>query len=408
MRKCLKALSGFVLGRIWSTAAFVFFAAAGTAETQDAGPDIMFGVCRPNLGWEADEKAEGILDSIKESGAKCVQLTLRENIEVTLRHARYCNSINLPVVLLIMPLETFMENGAEPRPGNGSLWTVYGLSQIDVRKFEKMFGECVKFLNDEGVEIIGIEVFNEINWADFNGDLPVNEGVGVVLDENNYKDHAFSEKYFTGMGKYSQVLAAMRNAIDSAYPETGLRKPEIILGSSVLVSDMNWLGKIGGSVADLGFHYKVLAGKVPGAGGISGVFDNVDAYAVHVYPADIEYDCALYPEKIEKFVRKNIDPLFRFADRVKPVYITEFSYSSWLFKDWENPQEMRARMTGNFLRSLAQNSLAQINWGGVFHFCYDGDENWCVVSEKDGPRRPMLDLFKERWPKKIPAQAEKN
>ena len=69
---------------------------------------------------------------------------------------------------------------------------------------------------------------------------------------------------------------------------------------------------------------------------------------------------------------------------------------------------MRARMTGDFLRSLAQNSLAEINWGGVFHFCYDGDENWCVVSERDGPRWPMLDLFKKRWPKKASVQIEKN
>ena len=94
--------------------------------------------------------------------------------------------------------------------------------------------------------------------------------------------------------------------------------------------------------------------------------------------------------------------------RKKPVYITEFSYSSWLFRNEENPQEMRARMTGDFLRSLAQNSLAEINWGGVFHFCYDGDENWCVVSERDGPRWPMLDLFKKCWPKKASVQIEKN
>ena len=186
MRKYVAVLLAFLMGAcaVWAT---------------DAGGDIMFGVCRPNLSWEPDSKARGILDSIKESGAKCVQLTLRENVEVTLGHVQYCKNIGLPVVLLIMPLETFMEDGAKPRPGNGKLWTVYGLSQIDVRKFEKIFGECVEFFKANDIEIIGFEVFNEINWADFNGDLPVNDGAGIVLDEDNYGEHAFAGKYFKGM-----------------------------------------------------------------------------------------------------------------------------------------------------------------------------------------------------------------
>ena len=389
-------------------ALLAILAGANAYGAADSGRDIMFGVCRPNLSWEPDVKAREILDSIKESGADCVQLTLRENVEVTLAHVQYCKSIGLPVVLLIMPLETFMEDGAKPRSGKGKLWTVYGLSQIDVGKFEKIFGECVEFLKANGIEIIGIEVFNEINWADFNGDLPTSEGAGIVLGEGNYGEYAFAEKYFKGMEKYSLVLAAMRGALDESYSGSCLRKPEIILGSSALIGDMNWLGKVGGSVVCLDFHNKVLAGKIERAGKIEAVFENTDAYAVHVYPGETECDPAAYPEKIERFVRKNTDPVLRFVDRKKPVYITEFSYSSWLFRNEENPQEMRARMTGDFLRSLAQNSLAEINWGGVFHFCYDGDENWCVVSERDGPRWPMLDLFKKRWPKKASVQIEKN
>jgi len=366
-------------------------------------PAIQYGFCRPNLSWlGAKNNWQPILDGIKESGAKAVQLNFRENSKPTYEQIAHCNKIELPVNLEIMPLETFVKDGSQKRDGGGKLWNAYGISQIDLQKFSAIFSEWVKELKKRNLRIESFEVFNEINWADFNGDLAIVQG-GAAVTEKNYKKYPFALKYIEGMVTYSKVLDIIRKTIETEYTpqKTELPKPLVILGSFVFHGDSNWFAKINSSVIDSDFHFKVLAGKIPEANEAKNVFKNVDGYAVHIYPEakylDVKPSTA--DKTAEKAIRRYIDPIFKEAPKDKLVCITEFSYSSWHFRNEKNPQQARADQTKAFLRSLSKNSLKDINWGFIFHYCYDDDNNWGAIAKDGEVRRPILDVCKEEYPR---------
>lgn len=378
-------------------------AAKSNAEKLSNDASLQFGFCRPNLMWVNDKKkCEEILDGIKASGAKCVQLTLRENSAPTLQHIEYANSIGLPVNMLIMPMQDFMLDGAKPRPKSKNFWSVYGVSQVDLKKFEKKLDELFKDIAQRRLNILSIELFNEINWVDFNGDLQTVEG-GAIINENNYKDFPFMEKYIEGMEKYTQLVSILRRKIDSAYTggKNNLPKPLLVCGSPVLGGDSNWLNKVGGSVIDLSFHYKILAGKFDGAPKAENVFDKTDAVAAHIYPGieSIDNNPQTCAATAEKNVRAYIDPVYEFAPRDILIFITEFSFSSWLFRNEPDPQAARAQTTKNFLMQFSKTSLKDVNWGCIFHYCYDDDDNWGAIAKDGTIRRPMLDIFKETYPR---------
>ena len=59
---------------------------------------------------------------------------------------------------------------------------------------QQKLDELFKDIAQRRLNILSIELFNEINWVDFNGDLQTVEG-GAIINENNYKDFPFMEKY---------------------------------------------------------------------------------------------------------------------------------------------------------------------------------------------------------------------
>lgn len=376
-------------------------AAESNAEKLSNDTSLQFGFCRPNLMWVSDkEKCKEILDGIKASGAKCVQLTLRENSDPTLRHIEYANSIGLPVNMLIMPMQDFMLDGAKPRPKSKNFWSVHGISQVDLKKFEKKLDELFMEISRRRLDILSIELFNEINWVDFNGDLQTVEG-GAIINEENYRKFPFMKNYIAGMEKYTKLVSILRRKIDEAYPK-GENKPLLVCGSPVLGGDSNWLNKVGGSVIDLSFHYKILSGRFKEAPKAENVFDKADAVAAHIYPGikSIDNNPQTCAATAEKTVRAYIDPVYEFAPRDILVFITEFSFSSWLFRNEPDPQAARAQATKNFLMQFSKTTLKDVNWGCIFHYCYDGDDNWGVIAKDGTLRRQMLDIFKESYPRK--------
>ena len=80
---------------------------------------------------------------------------------------------------------------------------------------QQKLDELFKDIAQRRLNILSIELFNEINWVDFNGDLQTVEG-GAIINENNYKDFPFMEKYIEGMEKYTQLVSILRRKIDSA------------------------------------------------------------------------------------------------------------------------------------------------------------------------------------------------
>ena len=156
-------------------------AAKSNAEKLSNDASLQFGFCRPNLMWVNDKKkCEEILDGIKASGAKCVQLTLRENSAPTLQHIEYANSIGLPVNMLIMPMQDFMLDGAKPRPKSKNFWSVYGVSQVDLKKFEKKLDEYCAQFGDRAAEFK--EKLSEDDKAYFEDQAVLDKTLEMLCD----------------------------------------------------------------------------------------------------------------------------------------------------------------------------------------------------------------------------------
>ena len=90
--------------------------------------------------------------------------------------------------MLIMPMQDFMLDGAKPRPKSKNFWSVYGVSQVDLKKFEKKLDELFKDIAQRRLNILSIELFNEINWVDFNGDLQTVEGGAITKTFRSWKN----------------------------------------------------------------------------------------------------------------------------------------------------------------------------------------------------------------------------
>lgn len=62
----------------------------------------------------------------------------------------------------------------KPRLGRGKeIRDVRGLSSMDVSRYREIITNFLGQLDSAKITIYGIEVGNEINWANFNGDLPL-------------------------------------------------------------------------------------------------------------------------------------------------------------------------------------------------------------------------------------------
>lgn len=354
---------------------------------------LNLGICEPNLVWQKKTEQKNTMDDIKKIGCKNLRTGVREKVEIAFDLAEYCNKITLPICLNIMPLDRHMVNGAKKRTELKELWNVYGLSSLDVKKFLSEFEKWNDFLIRKKINVESFEVFNEINWADFNGDLL---GGGIYITEENSDSIPFFKNYLKGMKKYSEIIHGMRKILDKKFAFKKTQKPKLILGSFVKL-DLNWLNKMNASVVQEEFHHKILAGKFEKAKDIKNVFDVVDGVAIHPYPNRKNVDFNNL-DSINKTMREYIDPIYKYMDKNKEIHITEYSLSLYSYKDESNPQQARADDIIKLTNALASDRFSDVKWGAIQYYCYgptdDKVQNLCLKL-KNGTYTPIKKLFEK-------------
>jgi hypothetical protein len=134
------------------------------------------GVNETNLAWQPNPGA--VLDEMAAHGVRNVRASLVEPFERSLSAMRDARQHNVRIWLEVaLGPAAYYAPGSPVRSAMGRTNNVRGLCHIDPQRFGAVFGPLLSRIEQTGVTLLGIEIGNEINWAGFNGDLPV-EAIG--------------------------------------------------------------------------------------------------------------------------------------------------------------------------------------------------------------------------------------
>ncbi len=228
------------------------------------------GVNRTNLGWTKDWKP--ILDQIADHRIKSIRLTLTEPVERSAEIAAYAHSRGMKVLVNVgLSVGYYYDPAVIPRPGRGIVRAVRGLSDLDVDRYRETLTRFLTLLDERKARLYALEVGNEINWADFNGDFPV-AAQGQIFDGQSLDRAPGRDRILAGFRKYKATLDIARATLRASASGRNA-----LLVSAGLYEPSPWTIKSNGSALTL-TATKSLFDQM----GITGA---VDALAVHVYPS---------------------------------------------------------------------------------------------------------------------------
>jgi hypothetical protein len=123
-----------------------------------------------------------IVDQLKRSGAGFVRTSLRPD-DKNMKLAKNLQSQGIGLVLVVGPV--FLPNAQLRRADEKRhMRSAIPLSAADPELSKAYYQTVFDKLDAYGVRLTGIEVGNEINWPDFNGDFPVpGQGKAFTLDD---------------------------------------------------------------------------------------------------------------------------------------------------------------------------------------------------------------------------------
>ncbi|HEY1797275.1 MAG TPA: hypothetical protein VGG57_14280 [Stellaceae bacterium] len=230
----------------------------------------LIGVNEPNMAWLSESDRVAMFANMAKAGVKAVRLNLQPPLEQSRQAIIEAHRAGLEVVLVTtFSAPQFYEAGTTERPRIGRIPAAHRLSEISVTNFANFFGEFWRSLAKSGVTLAAIEVGNEINWAEFNGDLGVynDKGGGVGLEQlANWG--AISD----GLQRYIGILkavATLKRSIPGA-------SDTLIVGPGLATISPRWAADLRADALDArALHVWLLA---HGAG------QYVDALAIHHYP----------------------------------------------------------------------------------------------------------------------------
>lgn len=289
------------------------------------------GVNRTNLGWTRDWKP--ILDQIVDHQIKSIRLTLTEPVERAAEIAAYADSRGMRVLVNVgLSVGYYYDPAIRPRPGRGIVREVRGLSDLDVDRYRETLTKFLALLDQRKARLYALEIGNEINWADFNGDFPVAEQ-GRIFDEQSLGRASEGNRILAGFRKYRTTLDIARTALRASAAGRGA-----LLVAAGLYEPSPWTIKSNGSALSLPATKSIFDQL-----GITGA---VDALAVHVYPSRDVIGEAM-ADRVFASARATTQICGTRADG-KPCLITE-----WGFPNDIAPQAERLRIFRAFETALA-------------------------------------------------------
>lgn len=348
---------------------------------------VRIGINRTDLYWmEGGLSAQTkLLDSIRAVGCEYVRFTLNsyQYKEQVRDHILYCNKIGIKPLVCIMlgsivqiyPFGT--ELVSRLRPGEPRMfWDEYPVSQLDENRFENFMQDVLTYWKNAGCVIDVLELGNELNWIDFNGDLPYYpNGQGKVFN-NTYNWNTLPDPVRMFARKAGFAAKKTKDLVKIIFPDN---PPRVIVGgmSAGNLNSGGWLVSVGASVLSPDVALNIMKGVEPGQpSGSENYLDGVDGVGLHLYPYG---DCPFVEDK----VTMKADTTKMIADVVKyfdlwvpevhkvtdlPVYITEFGYETTAYgvtNDWKRAEQFKAYITA------MRKTQSKYNWHSLYVYNWD-------------------------------------
>ncbi len=292
---------------------------------------VLHGVCRQNLQWVKNQSTiENIADNIALSEIPLVRLSAvkeRGSIDQVIQNIQTFSRRNIHV-LLVQPLfRDFFTEGYQLVPGPN--YKLYKMSDIDMNRFSKFMDNFFRALSTQiepGV-LVGFELFNEVNWGDFNGDLqPRLDGKGQVFTLNVPLDTPAFRDVYAGIMKYGKCLEVTREKLDKYFPGGNVK---LITHGLVVGNPHNnyrWMINHGFSFVAPDMFLTILQGQHPEQEGKTNYLKLADAIGIHFYPS-------LVDDLEEVLIRDYFDPITSILQEQMPFWITEWGFSRKQFED---------------------------------------------------------------------------
>lgn len=295
--------------------------------------------------FSAAEQQE-IVGQLKHSGVGFVRTSLRPddknmNLVKTLQDEG--------IGLVLVPSIQFSPN-APLRPADLTrhFRSATPLSYADPERSRAYFQTIFDKLDAKGVVLTGVELGNEINWADFNGDFPIpGQGKSFTLEDLSQDPEA--KQVAQGFLQYLKVLAALKDVRD--HSKLNQHTPIISAGMAA-VTGGSWQQKLQVDGVSIPATYAYLRAH--------GLDKLVDGYGVHDYPPEVNPGDKTAAAQRVAMLDKSIFP----PGNAKPYWLTEWGFSSTAKSSGDDQTRTRsvAEMRTYFLHLFRQGRLGGLFW----------------------------------------------
>ena len=292
----------------------------------------------------ADQQA--IIEQLKRSGVRFVRTSLRPD-DKNMTLAKNLQTAGIGLVLVPGP-EFASKTLPRPADAKSHMRSAMPLSAADPELSRTYYQMIFSKLDEKGVVLAGVELGNELNWADFNGDFPV-PGQGKSFDLLDLSRDPEAKKVAQGFLQYLKVLAVLKDVRD----HSKLNKHTPIISAGMA-------GATGGQWQK---NLKIDGVTIPATYAFlraHGLDNLVDGYGVHDYPPVVKKG-----DK-DALVKRNaqLDQLIFPAGNTKPYYLTEWGFSSKVMTSAQDQDRARSvvEMRAYLLKLERQGRLGVIFW----------------------------------------------
>jgi hypothetical protein len=239
--------------------------------TVDAfGDEALFGVNRPRPKWLSGPAWQSELESMQRAGVRELRFPVTDPVDESIQSILAAARMGVHVLVSFnLNNPSFFPPGTKMRPGVGGHNSPFRLSDIDPKRVVAVWMQIRDALEREHLPFVGLEIGNEVDWADFNGDLTVGEGARLLMTKNDLAG-AEGQKILTGFDRLMQIVSV----INTADPKRSY--PVVVGGLVSVVSDGQPRAM---SAIQMNLAIKLLEER--------GVARLANGISFHVYPAPV-------------------------------------------------------------------------------------------------------------------------
>jgi hypothetical protein len=224
------------------------------------------------------------------------------------------------------------------------------LSAADPDRSRAYYQMVFDKLEAAGVVLAGVELGNELNWTDFNGDFPIpGEGRAFTLADLSHDPEA--ERVAAGFLQYLKVVAVLKDVRD----HSKLNQDTPIISAGMAGVSDEWQQHLQVDSVSIPATYAFLR-----AHGLDAL---VDGYGVHDYPPQVQKGDEAAAGKRTALLDTSIFP----PGNGKPYWLTEWGFSS---DGTAAADETRTRSVAE-MRIYLQQLYRLGRLGGIFWYVWN-------------------------------------